>query len=523
LAGKKLHQNAVAGTAFGARNGARMLIWKNRRPATAAGLRWLPEAAVFCALTVLTAAPGHAQTTTAPSSDQSSSPAAPSQPGFFGDLLDPSRTNLLGDMFGLRVALGQHGITLSATDTDEWLGNVSGGFRRGATYEGLTTVTIQLDTQKAGGWAGGLFNVSGLQIRGFDLSQHYLGTLQTASGIEASDTTRFSEIWYDQTFLGGKVDVKIGQQSIDQEFLTNAQSSLFINTALGWPILPSEDLYASGPSYPLSSLGVRLRVQPGGGFTVLGGVFQDNPPGGPFNDDSDLRGTTLWGANFNLRTGALFITEVQYALNPRPTDQTAHPNQQPGLPGTYKFGFWYDTASFPSPRYDTTGISLANPDSNGMPQMLLRNFSVYAIADQTVWQPDPKAPRALGVFASVTGAPGKNNLVSFSANGGVTLKAPLPNRDNDTFGAGFGIVKLSGPAIGLSQNIRFFTQNPAYPVRSSETFLEIMYIAQVASWLQVQPDFQYVFNPGGGIPNPSNPTQRISNEAVLGVRTNVTF
>ena len=478
---------------------------------------------MLCTLMLLTAVSAHAQTGAVSSSDQSPSPAAGSQSGFFGDLFAPSRTNLLGDMFGLRTALGQHGITLSVTDMDEWLGNVSGGFRHGATYEGLTTVTIQLDTQKAGGWAGGLFNVSGLQIRGFDLSQFYLGTLQTASGIEASDTTRFWEIWYDQTFLGGKADVKIGQQSIDQEFLTSTQSGLFINTAMGWPILPTLDLYAGGPTYPLSSLGVRLRVQPGGGFTVLGGVFQDNPPGGPFNNDSQLRGTTLWGGNFNLRTGALFISEVQYALNPPPADQTSHPNQQPALPGTYKLGFWYDTASFPSPRYDTTGISLASPDSNGMPKMLLHNFSVYAVADQPIWQPDPKAARALGVFARVMGAPGKNNLISFGANGGVTLKAPLPNRDNDTFGVGFGIVKLSGPATGLTQDTGFFTQNSAYPVRSSETYIEVMYIAQVAAWLQMQPDFQYVFNPGGGIPNSSNPTQRVGNEAVLGVRANIVF
>ena len=501
-----------------------MATRRHEPPAGASGSgRRLLGAVLLCAFALLAAKASWAQTSATPSSGQPTPANAESEPGFLGDLFAPSRTNLLGDMFGLRAALGQHGITFTVTDTDEWLGNVSGGFRHGATYEGLTTVTIQLDTQKAGGWAGGSFNVSGLQIRGLDLSEDHLGTLQTASGIEASDTTRFWEIWYDQTFLGGKADVKIGQQSIDQEFLISAQSSLFINTAMGWPILPTEDLYAGGPAYPLSSLGVRLRVQPGGGFTMLGGVFQDNPPGGPFNNDWQLRGTTLWGANFNLRTGALFIAEVQYALNPPPTDQTAHPNQQPGLPRTYKLGFWYDTASFPSPRYDTMGVSLASPNSNGMPQMLLHNFSVYAVADQTVWQPDPKAPRALGVFARVMGAPSKNNLISFGANGGVTLKAPLPNRDNDTFGVGFGIVKLSGPAVGLTQDIGFYTQNPAYPVRSSETFIEVMYIAQVAPWLQVQPDFQYVFNPGGGIPNPSNPTQRIGNEAVLGVRTNITF
>ena len=218
-------------------------------------------------------------------------------------------------MFGLRTTLGRYGITIGLTDTDEVLGNLSGGIQRGATYEGLTTLTVQLDTLKAFGWAGGTFNVSGLQIRGRNLSQYDLDNLQTASGIEADDTTRLWEIWYDQAFLDNRADVKIGQQSLDQEFITSLGSSLFINTMMGWPMVPSADLYAGGPAYPLFSLGVRLRVQPGGGFTLLGGVFQDNPPGGPFDNDLQLRGTTLWGGNFNLRTGALFIAEVQYALN----------------------------------------------------------------------------------------------------------------------------------------------------------------------------------------------------------------
>ena len=35
--------------------------------------------------------------------------------------------------------------------------------------------------------------------------------------------------------------------------------------------------------------------------------------------------------------------------------------------------------------------------------------------------------------------------------------------------------------------------------------------------------FQYFWTPGGGVVNPSDPSKRIGNEAVFGVRTNVTF
>jgi len=39
----------------------------------------------------------------------------------------------------------------------------------------------------------------------------------------------------------------------------------------------------------------------------------------------------------------------------------------------------------------------------------------------------------------------------------------------------------------------------------------------------LQPDFQYIFNPGGGILNPNNANERLGNEAVFGIRTNITF
>jgi porin len=449
------------------------------------------------------------------------------EPGFTTGLFASSRSNLLGDMGGLRTALGNIGVTLQIQDINEVFGNATGGIQRSADYDGLTTVTIGLDTQKAFGLVGGTFNLSVLNIRGRSISADTLETLQTASGIEAAPTTRFWEIWYQQAFLDGLFDVKLGQQSLDQEFIGSQGSALFINTMMGWPMVPSADLYAGGPAYPLSSLGVRLRVQPGSGFTVLGGVFADNPPGGPFDADGQLLGSTRWGGNFNLRTGALVIGEVQYALNQPSPGEMDEGTHKGGLPGTYKLGFWYDTAAFPSPQFDTAGASLASPVTNGNPQMLRNNFSLYAVADQVVWRPNEDEPRAVGVFARVMGAPNDRNLINFSVNAGVTLKAPLAGRDDDTLGLGFGIAKVSSAQRGFDADV---AANPALcpsgtvcPVQSSETFLELTYQIQVAPWWQVQPDFQYVFNPGGGLQNPNNPSRKIANEAVFGVRSTVTF
>lgn len=80
---------------------------------------------------------------------------------------------------------------------------------------------------------------------------------------------------------------------------------------------------------------------------------------------------------------------MQYALNQPTAGEMDIPGTQTGLPGTYKLGAWYDTAKFPDQRYDTSGIPLASPDSNGDPRMDWGNYSFYALADQMVWRPDP--------------------------------------------------------------------------------------------------------------------------------------
>ncbi len=488
----------------------------------------------WLALPAYAQAPSQTQSDTAsPSSQQnpipgpgnSTSPAgtgpSPGEPGFTTGLFSSSRSNLLGDIYGVRTFLGNYGISLGLQETSELFGNATGGLHQGASYSGLTTMSLGIDTGKAFGLDGGIFNVSAFQIHGRYFSQDNLDNLQTASGIEAQRATRLWEIWYQQSFLGGKADVKVGQQSLDQEFIGSQYSGLFINTMMGWPLIPSVDLYAGGPAYPLSSLGVRIRFQPANNVTVLGGVFDDNPPGGSFYNDSQVLGASQAGTKFNTGTGALAIAEVQYAINQPVLGQMDRGEGSGGLPGVYKLGAWYDTGTFYDQRYATDGTLLADPSSNGIPKSRNGNFSVYGVFDQMVWRPDPDGPRSVGVFARIMGAPGDRNLASFSINTGITLKAPFEGRDNDSIGLGYGLAKISSRLIQRDQDTNNFG---AYtPVRGSESFIELTYQAQIAPWLAVQPDFQYVWTPGGGIANPLVPTKRISNEAIFGVRTNVVF
>jgi porin len=429
------------------------------------------------------------------------------------------RSTLLGEMGGLRPWLGNYGVSFGLQETSEYLSTLSGGINRRGAYDGLTEMSVGLDTAKAFGLADGIFNASAFQIHGRNLSTTTLQTQQLASGIEADSGTRLWELWYQQSLWQGRADVKVGQQSLDQEFMTSQSAGNFMNATFGWPVLPSADLPSGGPAYPLSALGVRARVQASDTVSWLGGVFDGNPAGQTLNV-GDPQKLDAHGTNFNLHNGAWFITELQYALNAPPADpKAAAPS---GLPGTYKIGAWYNSQRFLDQQYASNGVPLASPASSGVARSYRGDYSFYAVADQMVWRASPDSPRSLGIFARLSWAPGDRNVIGLGLNAGVALKAPFAGRDNDVAGLALGYAKIGNGAIGNDSSTALYT-TPNYPIRGAETLIEATYVYQIAPWWQVQGDLQYVLHPGGGVVNPNNPGQTVGNETVLGIRTTIAF
>jgi porin len=429
------------------------------------------------------------------------------------------RDTLLGDVWGIRQGLSRFGISLDVMETSEALGNASGGVRRGAAYDGLTQVFLSLDTQRAFRWYGGTFNVSALQIHGDNLSATNLYSLQTASGIQANRATRLWELWYDQKFgETDRFDVKIGQQSLDQEFMVSQNALLFVNTMFGWAMLPSADLPGGGPAYPLSAPGLRGRVRLANSWTLLAGVFSGAPAK---SNDGDAQEINSSGTNFPIN-GALAIAELQYSYPS--VGAMVRGNRKAPLPRMYKFGAWHDTSTFDDQRLDSTGLSLAHPLSTRVPRTHHGDTAFYAVADQMIWQHADEADRSLNIFLRAMGTPfADRNLIDFSLNAGLNFNEPVWHRDDDVFGIGMGYTHVSSRASGLDRDSNLF-YNSVFPVRGGEAFVEATYRYQFKTWWQLQPTFQYVFNPGAGIVNPNSATgRRVGGEAVIGLRMNFAF
>ena len=490
------------------------------------GAGWPPHkfarviATAFCAALPFCALPARATPPPVSAPVQSDNDdGTPQTNGPFAFIANSQRSGaLLGDMWGLRTFLSRYGVSFGISETSEVLGNVSGGYRQGFDYDGLTQMVLQLDTQRAFGLHGGTFDVSALQLHGRNLSADNLGSLQTASGIEGDRATRMWELWYQQKFLDeDRLDVKIGQQSLDQEFMVSQNAIYFVNTMFGWPMVPSADLPGGGPAYPLSALGTRARWRPFDAWTILAGVFNGSPTA---INGGDSQRSNPSGTSFPLNGGVLAMAEVQYAY-PAPGGMVYGDEQAP-LPRVIKLGFWYDSEHFADESVATNGVSLAAPSSSGVPRSLRGDWSIYSVLDQMLWQDPEEFDRTLNLFGRAMGTPqGDRNLIDFSLNAGLTLHEPIPHRDDDTLGIGMGYARVGDGAEQLDAATGYYS-HAFYPVRGGETYIEATYQYALAPWWQMQPDFQYVFHPGGGILNPLGaPATTVKDEAVFGVRTNI--
>jgi porin len=248
-------------------------------------------------------------------------------------------------------------------------------------------------------------------------------------------------------------------------------------------------------------------------LTLSAAVFNGNPaPPGP--GDPQLRNSS--STNFLIGEGGFLpIAELAYSFDEQPISST--------LLSDVKLGAWYHTEEFPDLRRDSSGLSLANPASNGIPAMHGSNFGAYLVVDKMLWRRPDTATQGLAAFLRVGYAPPDRNLFSLEIDAGFTFKGLFPNRELDVLGVGTSYGQI-GYARRLDRDQVPFA-GIGRPIRDYESVLEITYAARIAPWWLLQPDLQLVFHPGGHTapPGSSSGAGPIPNALVLGLRSGITF
>jgi porin len=309
--------------------------------------------------------------------------------------------------------------------------------------------------------------------------------------------------------------IRIGQLAADNQFfLSEFGYNLYINSTFGWPTIFRANLPSGGPAYPLATPGIRLKVTPNDHLALLAGFVQWRSLGARFTGMEEIKDPA--GIDFRLKDPPLLMAEAQYMYN---QDKTAQ-----GLAGIFKLGGWYHFGKFDDVHFGLDGKSLADPSSDGVPRSHTGDYGVYGVIDHMLWRlpgDDPK--KGAGAFARAALSPSDRNLMDLYADARLNFLGLWDKRPGDSFGLAASYSQLS-PSLGEVDSETAFFTNTALPLRNYELVVELPYQALVVDGWTIQPDFQYIFHPGGGVIDPINPfIGRIPDAAVFALRTAIVF
>ncbi|MFQ5422654.1 MAG: carbohydrate porin [Phycisphaerae bacterium] len=402
--------------------------------------------------------PVRGQTTRAVESSPSEK-TPPKHHGFF-DLNAPKMT---GDWAGFRPILEDHGVKWSLAYQQQGFGIFHGGRDTGRGYRqsGSYDLILKLDSQKLGLWKGGYsyIKVKGNWREAIGFNAGKVGGLSRPNADEGSDDTIFiSKWWVGQRFLDGAIDLRAGRLEskkdlFDRNRYAQNEDYLFINT---W--------FRANPTVPHTTAGgARLKIKPADWIYFQMGAFDGNSKG---SKHGALR-TSLTGP-------ATFIGMWELGLMPKL--KTARGM----LPGTYRFGLWYDGRDRRELRVaaQQAGVTRLKSDSVGF----------YLSFDQLLYKENDTAgdQQGLGAFLRYGSAQREVNRIDNFWSLGVQYQGLIPKRDTDVLG------------LGVAQSIlsdRF--RKVTNPEADRETVYELYYKIEVTPWLAVTPDLQFLTNPGG--------------------------
>jgi len=390
-----------------------------------------------------------------------------------------------GDPAGIRRWLGDRGIVYGLEYTNDLLSNVKGGNRTGTIDQGKLQGFLTIDFGTLAGWQGLTLFSNFFQIHNTGrMRRDYVGGINTIAAIEAVPTTRLSELWLEQSFAAGKASLKAGQLTADSEFFFSELSTMFLQS--DWPTIAAVNLPSGGAAYPLSTPGVRLKVDPVKDVSLLFAVLNGDPAG-PGPGDEQLR--NRYGLNFRVSDPPFVIGELQLQHNMGKKDK--------GLATTLKLGGWGHFGQFNDQRFASNGAPLADPASSGVARQHRGNSGFYAVIDQQLYRPKGgDSQSGISVFSRASISPSDRNLIDKYIDGGVVFAGLIPKRPDDRFGASVIYAKFSDSVRGFDRDKALFTGLPA-TIRDYETNLELTYMAQIVPGWTVQPNLQFIWHPSG--------------------------
>lgn len=366
----------------------------------------------------------------------------------------------------LKEELEQKGVTYAIVYTVDYFANTKGGLQRDDTYLTNLDLTLSLDTAKMGFWKSGEFFLYVLENSGGKkLTGSIVGDLQGVSNIESPRTVRLYELWY-QHHLNEYFSVLAGFHDYNSEFNVTDYGGLYLNSSFG--VEPDISLGARPSIFPLAAPGIRLKAAPVDAWEFLFAAY-DGDPGDPDESEHVPR------SDFDAEGGVFLAAEA------------THRFQLNDLPGSFKVGAWHNTGEFEHV------VDESSRDGNE---------GFYLLVDQQVFK-EADAQQGLGMFLQLGTNDPNVNEINWYAGGGVNYRGLIPGRDHDEAGIAIAHARVNEDLADTDERERV------------ETVIEATYRAEIREFITLQPDVQYILNPGAATDVPD--------AVVVGVRMEISL
>ena len=344
-------------------------------------------------------------------------------------------------------AVAQEGkpVVIGARYVTDVLANVSGGERRGASWLGRADLTAEVDGSLIG-WDGATAFFDLMFTQGPDFSGTYVGDAQVVSNVQADRALRPFEAWLSVPLGGPGLSLKAGLVDLNTEFDIQEVGAVFLNSSHGVGPEFSQTGVAGPSIFPATSVAFLLKAERDGWEARLG-VF-DAVAG----RRSDPRRIAL---RFPGQQGALIIGELDVAAGPAVKVQA---------------GAWAYTSAFDA---------LAEVTPANLPRRR-SSHGGYLLVERAA----PRADDAdgLDLWGRVGVASAAVNPIGLYLGGGATW-----GNSKRRLGLAVAHARLGDPAVAAG--------GPTVPDRA-ETIVEATAEFRINDRFAIQPDLQYVINPG---------------------------
>lgn len=347
---------------------------------------------------------------------------------------------------GMLRAETRPAVQVGASYVGDVLANVAGGVRHDSAWLGRADLTVDVDGS-AIGLPGVQMFVDLMAVHGPDFSGQTVGDAQVVSNVQADSPLRPFEVWVAAP-VAGALNAKVGLIDLNSEFDVQSVGAFFLNSSHGiGPDFSQSGL--NGPSiFPASAAAGMLHLDLPAWDARLG-VF-DAVAGGV---DNPRRTVVRWPGE----RGALVVGEVDVVL---------------GDAAEVQLGAWHYTSRFDRLTPPTAGLPADRGVSRG----------AYAMLEGRLWENASTLSLDAWVRAGVASA--EVNPIGLYLGGGVTV-----GNDQTRAGLAFAHARLGDPAVRAATL-------EGQEVNRAETILELSLAHRLFPGVTLQPDLQYVINPG---------------------------